>query len=649
MPRMTVVIKFFIALFLLFLCHRILTFNFLLSGFEQAHENVAQIFIVGLMSDLWIAGLASATVCLLGRVLGRSIQNWLVIGIFFIAAITTVLHQGYVEFFRFQIIPYHLEYLIDRDFIKSNSASLLSLRPVLQLLFSGGIFYFLRRYRLLIYATNGVRWAVFGPLFLTSLATHAMNIHFRVQLFVPESLQLNVFEKLATDLVKTKIPSRLTRPQLDALAKHLGITSADPSIETVLTRSISNQPSSPVLTSLKQRLQSSIARGEKPLIAVILAESLRASEVGVYGDGSKPSITPELDTLANYGIAFRNVYSTGTVTRGAQEAVFCGYVGGMSTSLMRNRPDAQIKCLPEMTANLTASQGGTRPFSFWYHGGEGRFDGQLSFWSKRGVNSLLSFKDFDRHTPQTDWGYSDLALFATSLQKISSLRNRSDASYLYGVILTVTNHIPWGLPSDSPAALASKGLPAGHESYHTTAYTDFAIGSFVRGLRESQLWSKTLLVILGDHGNLVEPYQKVVDHHSGAEELQTHIPLILSGGIVENTVKALSLSDLQASGSWPSSHWNKDFTSQADVAPFLAYLLDLQQSRFIGELPMTGKRRAPVMSDLGQGVYFPEHRILVSDKDLLVGSSKRPQSQKEFDTLYFRGFLQLLSGPKKMN
>src|SRR5690606_31647020 len=104
-------------------------------------------------------------------------------------------HQGYVEFFKFQLEPFHLRYVTDWQFVTSNSGSFWELSNFLLLGISA-----LTIWALFFNSTwpSGLKFAAwsFGGVVALSLFAHNRNIRYRVQWFIPENLQTNVLETL---------------------------------------------------------------------------------------------------------------------------------------------------------------------------------------------------------------------------------------------------------------------------------------------------------------------------------------------------------------------------------------------------------------------------------------------------------------------
>jgi len=64
-------------------------------------------------------------------------------------------------------------------------------------------------------------------------------------------------------------------------------------------------------------------------------------------------------------------------------------------------------------------------------------------------------------------------------------------------------------------------------------YVDGKVGEVISWMRENNLWDDTLVIITGDHGEELGEHGGVGHGHTLFEEV-LHVPLILSGGVVED-------------------------------------------------------------------------------------------------------------------
>ena len=582
----------FLILLATFLLHRFLTYPLLFGAIEAGSAEATKAFFVGTLSDFWVAYLLALVV---GGVYG--VANFFgfpngarlsMIGLLAFTGAAAAAHVAYIEFFHFQIVPFHLRYLFDPEFVRANGSSLFTARSLATL---GGFFGFgfLVLWLDLFSRQRPARLPVaMALLTVLALFAHNRNLHYRVQWFIPENLQVNGFERLYLHAKYSRLPTPLDLGELQRLAALTG--EATPIVEQadtltlfrVLTKAVPHPQGYELPAErIRERVQASIAAKEKPLLVVVLLESLRPSETGYFSPGISPSLTPNLDALAESGVAFTRAYSTGSVTRGAQEATICGYRGARDTSVMRGLVVARISCLGDSLKH--------RADTFWLHGGDGRFDGQLAFWRDHGMRQTLSIRDFPAAAARTGWGVGDRTFLKDAAARLLTLNHQSQAEFLLGLVLTVSNHIPWDLPADADPTLAA-GTYA-HPSYRTTAYADHAVGEFVQELKRGDVWKKTLLVLASDHGNSLPP---ATDLYAGNPQrddlLASHVNLILSGGLVEDP---------------DVPHRVETAVSQADVAPFLAYVVGLGEARFFADGLFATARSLPLYADLEQGVFVP--------------------------------------------
>jgi phosphoglycerol transferase MdoB-like AlkP superfamily enzyme len=646
-------------------CHRLLAFKYLASQLDTTKISPLTTYMIGVLSDIWIAGagtllylmttLAGFLILKISRALRaaplaaasstRSIINRSAAGWFAFIALTTVSHQAYVEFFGHQIIPFHLTYLTDLIFIRANAVSILSSRSlaltaVAVLLFFG-----------LFSVRPDPNRRPFFPLLkvvvilIGATTAHAANLHYKVQRFIPSELSVNFFEKIYYQL---QYPSHPPLPPLQdfaALTRRLGIAPSPAlAMEEQLEKlyEASNlTPTLPLAGAIKGAFEMRRQQQRKPLVLILLLESLRPEDIGFFHPAaSAPTLTPRIDQLAAESVTFMHAYSTSNVTRGGQEAAFCGHLSGVGTSMMRERPDIQLACLPQLLPHA---------FTFWLHGGRGEFDSQEQFWRRHGVDLVLTQSEFAADTPKTGWGVSDRALMQKSLPVLTRIHDetRPDAFSL-GMILTVSNHIPWSVPEDCPDELGPllREIKDRHPSFQSTAYMDSAVGLLIDGLKQQQLWQDTILIAASDHGAALPAYYPQPDDGwlTAHEESLGHIFLAVGGGIVEEALNQMKPQQ-------PGQRGVKitDYTSAASIAPFIHFLArdtEKKAARFFMPPLFSAPGRMPVMVNFGTSVYFPADKVLFT-KDEIMGRIPVPLSEERLLLMtYVRTVFNLLDRPR---
>ena len=614
----------FFVLVAAFIVHRALTFDALTPSTGMAWSAMAQAVAVGILSDIWVAFIGSFCVLIAGIVrLERLIATSLIVSLAFASAA----HQAYVEYFRFQIVPFHLTYLLDPDFVKANGRSILNGAVWLNLILIVSLLPAF--YKISDIFLNKLAYHKLAYLALALIATlsHNRNIILRMRWFVPESLQLNTFERLYATTLATRLPAPLSLEQVNYLKQSIFPHSENLPVESIIKRKATDARNvDDVGKDIRNIFVEARTQGRKPLVISLLLESLRPSETGYFAPG-EPSLTPYLDNIATKSITFMNAYSTGSVTRGAQEAILCGYFGSRDTSLMRGNAIVSAECLPDLLKTRK------NVHTFWYHGGEGRFDSQADFWHMHHVKEIISQRDFSESFARTDWGIGDLSFLLDAAERIETLRSNIAFDAGLGMLLTVTNHIPWQLPTDAPQSLQKMRATEDHPSRLTVSYTDFALGNFVDSLKKKGIWDDLILVLVSDHGNSVAPHREIYKFDPARDyRLQSHINLVVSGGLVEQVLKRKNLEAMT----------RMELVSQADIAGFFGFLFDVDEAQFFGESLFLLARRSPVLSDIEQGLFNPRTGRFFSKKELIeVDPALQPEADR-LGILYFRSFLRLI-------
>jgi phosphoglycerol transferase MdoB-like AlkP superfamily enzyme len=609
-------VKILISLLLVFALHRLLAWPHL-SGLSGEPSTIAwRDAVTGLLSDVWIASLLTLPFWAFEFFSNRRIRvtQRIIAPIWVLAwGLLTAAHQNYVEFFKFQILPFHVSYLVDDSFILANSWSLLNPSSSVIAGLALGLAYWTYSAK-----RNKRRLKTLSMLIvmlILSLTAHTFNIRWRVNWFVIEPLQNNYIEALYSNYSN--------KPQLKSLSeserqKFQNVTKQ----ENALAATANGNPD-PFVAAIKSEVNRVIKSKSPVIIGIILAESLREADTGPRSSDHL-SLTPALDQLQERGVKFTNFYSSGPVTRGGQEAAWCGTPSATNTSLMRSFPDANINCLPALVRNRSDVK------ALWLHGGDRRFDSQLLFWTHQGVSRFLTQDDFPPNTPATGWGVSDLALFDQSLLILEGAAKETGIKVLLPMILTVTNHIPWTIPRD--ATLDTRNFIASHSSFRTVKYFDESLDLFIRGLKERNLWQHSIFVIAGDHGNLepswTNPYGS--DPHR-SHRLLSHVSLTLTGGLVER---------LRSEGKVPPRI--DHHTAQSQIAPFIAEVIDLKLEKGMPDRPMFEVSPWPVTSDLNQFLFLPGVGDALPKESVLSGNIEPSKVEPWKAATRYRWWLEFL-------
>ena len=124
---------------------------------------------------------------------------------------------------------------------------------------------------------------------------------------------------------------------------------------------------------------------ERPNILILLLESFRAAEVGVYG--STLGLTPEFDRWSKQGVIFNNFYANGFQTRHGLVATYCSLFPNYGAAVMKRYSRNNFMCLPEILKNFGYA-------TSWVYGSDANFDGQSTFLPKIGFDKIIDEFDY---------------------------------------------------------------------------------------------------------------------------------------------------------------------------------------------------------------------------------------------------------------
>ncbi len=311
-------------------------------------------------------------------------------------------------------------------------------------------------------------------------------------------------------------------------------------------------------------------------VVLISVESLSASFMKNFGNTK--SLTPDLDSLANKGMLFTNLYSSGTRTVRGLEALALSIPPTPGQSLVKRPDNEGLFSL----GSVFKTKGYNTSFMY---GGYGYFDNMNYFFGHNDYKVIdrAGLSSSEIHYANI-WGVADEDLFTLALRNLDS--DNVSGKPFFAHIMTVSNHKPYTYPDDRIDIPASA-----HSREGAVKYTDFAIGDFIRRASARPWFLNTVFVIVADH----------CASSAGSTALPVtgyHIPLIIYSPALVKPEKVNSLM------------------AQIDVGPTLLGLLHFNyRSKFFGQDIFNtppDKRRAFISTYQGLGFIQNDQLILQS-------------------------------------
>jgi phosphoglycerol transferase MdoB-like AlkP superfamily enzyme len=217
-------------------------------------------------------------------------------------------------------------------------------------------------------------------------------------------------------------------------------------------------------------------------VVLISVESLSAFYSGTYG--RKHSLTPELDAIAADSLVFDQLYASGTRTVRGLEALALSVPPTPGESIVKRPRNEHLFSL----ASVFNAKGYDSEFLY---GGYGAFDDMNRFFGANGY-AVYDRSAIDASTVHhaNIWGVADEDLYTLALARFDA--DAAQGKPFFAHVMTTSNHRPYTFP---PGRVA---MPQG-ERNSAVAYTDWAIGDFLRRARTRPWFANTVFVFTADH------------------------------------------------------------------------------------------------------------------------------------------------------
>ena len=217
-------------------------------------------------------------------------------------------------------------------------------------------------------------------------------------------------------------------------------------------------------------------------VVLISVESLSAEYSRTYG--SPENLTPELDKLSATSLVFGELYATGTRTVRGLEALSLSVPPTPGESIVKRPGNEGLFSL----ASVLNRQGYVSEFLY---GGYGAFDNMNYFFAHNGylVKDRENIPKQAIHGANV-WGVADEDLYTMALDEFD--RINKDGKPFFAHLMTTSNHRPYTFPEGRVR------MPQGQRN-SAVAYTDWAIGDFIRRASSKPWFANTIFVITADH------------------------------------------------------------------------------------------------------------------------------------------------------
>jgi len=235
----------------------------------------------------------------------------------------------------------------------------------------------------------------------------------------------------------------------------------------------------------------------RPNVIMITIESFSADFMEHFGNSNK--LTPFLDSIADRGVLFTDMYATGTRTVRGMEALSLSIPPTPGNSIVRRRDNNNLFCI-----GTVFKQAGYTP-TFFY-GGDGYFDNMNAYFGNNGFDivdrggRLAANETLEgTHTRipgkyvqfKNAWGICDEDLYSAVIRHADEQYSRK--KLFYDFVMTTSNHRPYTYPS------GRIDIPPGTGRDGAVKYTDYAIASFIHAIKNKPWFDNTIIIFVADH------------------------------------------------------------------------------------------------------------------------------------------------------
>jgi phosphoglycerol transferase MdoB-like AlkP superfamily enzyme len=261
--------------------------------------------------------------------------------------------------------------------------------------------------------------------------------------------------------------------------------------------------------------------GARPHVVFLIMESFRAADIGVLG--GKHGVSPRFDGLSAKGILFSRFHANGIQTSRGELASLFGILPPFSLgSETASESDMPLVGIPDLFRRR-----GYR--TAYLHNGSLAFDNQDRFFPRHGFDEVHGREEIRSSFPsasENSWGIHDEYLMRYAVEWMRKQDQKGEP--FFATMMTMSNHHPWQPPPEYSCPEPNSGVEGEHGRFlRSFSYADWCLGLFWDLLKENGLDQRTIVFILGDHGQAMGEHNRNFDLRVDLYQENLHIPLLI--------------------------------------------------------------------------------------------------------------------------
>lgn len=231
-----------------------------------------------------------------------------------------------------------------------------------------------------------------------------------------------------------------------------------------------------------------LPRSELPHVIIVAMESMNAGLVEARTPEGR-EYTPNLNRLIREGVYVEHFYGQSVQTAKGQFALLSSVPPAIRGKVFTDFPHIRLRTLPD----ILRERGYTAVF---YQGSWSlSFDNTGQFMSSHGFDYCSAARGRPR---DLRWGAPDNELYRQFFRRLDDLEQRGPDGRYFGLVATISNHMPFRPRTGEPLLIAQPRTRAEH-IMNSTHIADSYLPVFFEELRKRDYLRNCIVVVTGDH------------------------------------------------------------------------------------------------------------------------------------------------------